>query len=334
MMLTISPAVATMPRPHPLTVMVSGPPGMRLIPHLAAVTGAHWEAVSAGRITPSVVQLNPEGRARVRWVPPASLPPAEYVLSFVPITGAANRLQVSAVPGVAIWVGHAVPPAGRLRVSVPWVAWSPVVSAHVRLMATRPTWWGPTVRVMGPRGGTAVVEGERKFICEGADWSIWAEVAGYRLTPADVATILSGGVTEPRAFVSRAGKSFAARLRLDPEHDDHVQLVFTERPVEYLPDATCPVDGAPIVIRERGYSCSHRNADGSWCPVVVWRDIMGHEVTPDEARQLLAGEPVGPVVGRTKKGEPVRVTLRFDRDSGKVRVAYPDKNRPTAADAF
>lgn len=185
-----------------------------------------------------------------------------------------------------------------------------------------------------PRCGGAVVEGERKFVCEHADWSLWSVVAGYRLAPEDVTVILSGETTDAKPMVSRAGKPFTARLRLDPERDDHVQLVFVDRPVEHLPDATCPVDGSPIAIRERSYSCTHRDADGTWCPVVVWREIMGHSVTPDEARRLLAGEPVGPVVGRTKNGEPVRFTLLFNADDGKVRVEYADQNRSMAADAL
>jgi DNA topoisomerase-3 len=76
-----------------------------------------------------------------------------------------------------------------------------------------------------PRCGQGqIVEGRKGFGCTrwrpedgGCRWVLWAEVAGKRLTAAQARELLERGETrrEISGFRSKAGKEFAARLRLD-----------------------------------------------------------------------------------------------------------------------
>jgi len=76
-----------------------------------------------------------------------------------------------------------------------------------------------------------VIAGREGWGCsrwrDGCRFTIWREVAGKRLTNAQVKALLAGKTTGPiRGFKSKAGKDFAARLKLDGER---VVFVFEER---------------------------------------------------------------------------------------------------------
>jgi len=185
-----------------------------------------------------------------------------------------------------------------------------------------------------PRCAGPVSQDGRRWSCEMAEcgWGVWGEVAGATLTLADVRALLAGRETAERRFVSKAGRPFTARLKPDPDRwteDGHLVFVFPERAAPpLLTGAACPVDGAPIAVRDRAYSCTRpKDADGAWCPVTIWREVAGHRVTPDEARALLAGEAVGPVQCRSKSGRPFRATLRWTPEDG-VRLEFADAGRP------
>jgi hypothetical protein len=159
----------------------------------------------------------------------------------------------------------------------------------------------PPVRGAGEPGRRGACE---MLECNGG---VGGEVAGVALTQADVAALLD----PERTFRSKAGKRFTVRLRLDPANGTHLTFVFPERATPTaLEGVTRSRDGHPIVVRDIAYGCSRRNDEaGQWCPVVIWREVAGHIVTPNEARALIAGETVGPSSVRVR---PVR---RFGRGS-------------------
>lgn len=82
-------------------------------------------------------------------------------------------------------------------------------------------------------GAGNIVATYRGWGCErskaGCTFMIWREVAGKKLTPNQVKILLSGKTTaELRGFKSKSGKSFPARLRLNPE-THRVEFVFSAR---------------------------------------------------------------------------------------------------------
>ena len=81
-----------------------------------------------------------------------------------------------------------------------------------------------------PKCGSPVVETKKAYGCSawkktGCDFAIWKQVSGKRLSEAQAKQLLSRGRTDQmKGFKSKAGKPYAAALKLDPEH--RVRLEF------------------------------------------------------------------------------------------------------------
>jgi DNA topoisomerase III len=84
-----------------------------------------------------------------------------------------------------------------------------------------------------PKCGAAVVETKKAYGCSawktsGCDFAIWKQVSGKRLSEAQAKQLLSRGRTgQLKGFRSKAGKPYAAALKLDEDH--RVRLDFSER---------------------------------------------------------------------------------------------------------
>jgi len=84
-----------------------------------------------------------------------------------------------------------------------------------------------------PNCGAAVVETKKAYGCSawktsGCDFAIWKQVSGKRLSEAQAKQLLSRGRTgQLKGFRSKAGKPYAAVLKLDEDH--RVRLDFSER---------------------------------------------------------------------------------------------------------
>ncbi|MFA6111405.1 MAG: DNA topoisomerase, partial [Candidatus Latescibacterota bacterium] len=123
-----------------------------------------------------------------------------------------------------------------VRELVPQVATGPVMDAALR-SAARPSKRrsrrvgddaGASPSTDGPLGPCPkcrqgqVIEGRKGYGCnryrEGCTFVVWKEIAGKRLAVTQVRELLEHGRTGPIAgFRSRAGRRFAASLKLDPE---------------------------------------------------------------------------------------------------------------------
>src|SRR5919107_1733414 len=75
-----------------------------------------------------------------------------------------------------------------------------------------------------PKCGSPVVETKKAYSCSawkktGCDFAIWKQVSGKRLSVSQAKQLLTGGRTAPlKGFRSKAGKPYAAALKLDGEH--------------------------------------------------------------------------------------------------------------------
>jgi DNA topoisomerase-3 len=81
-----------------------------------------------------------------------------------------------------------------------------------------------------PKCGSPVVETKKAYGCStwkqtGCDFAIWKQISGKRLSEAQAKQLLTRGRTaQIKGFKSKAGKPYAAALKLDPEH--RVRLEF------------------------------------------------------------------------------------------------------------
>jgi DNA topoisomerase III len=84
-----------------------------------------------------------------------------------------------------------------------------------------------------PKCGSPVVETKKAYSCSawktsGCDFAIWKQVSGKRLRESQARQLLTKGRTgQLKGFKSKAGKPYAAALRLDGDH--RVRLDFGER---------------------------------------------------------------------------------------------------------
>jgi DNA topoisomerase-3 len=81
-----------------------------------------------------------------------------------------------------------------------------------------------------PKCGAPVVETRKAYGCSawkktGCDFAIWKQVSGKRLSEGQAKQLLTRGRTgQMKGFKSKAGKPYAAALKLDGEH--RVRLEF------------------------------------------------------------------------------------------------------------
>lgn len=175
----------------------------------------------------------------------------------------------------------------------------------------------------------AVVEHTKAYGCsryrEGCKFAIWKVVAGKRLTERQVQALLTRGATDRlKGFTSKAGKTFEARLKLDPDYK--VTFDFEsrmEKPVtlpERAPVAAgasavlaCPKCGLGQIIEgKKGRGCN-RYREG--CDFVVWHDMAGKKLTEKQITTLISKGRTGPIKGfKSRAGNKFDARLRLDND--------------------
>jgi DNA topoisomerase III len=185
-----------------------------------------------------------------------------------------------------------------------------------------------------------VVESAKAFGCsryaEGCGLTLWKTMAGLRLDKALIRQLLIDGRTDRvEGFVSKTGRSFAARLRLDQE--GKVTFDFDGPPVlstEAVPvkaengvvgetkgepgtpgePMSCPKCGLGHIIEgRRGFGCD-RYREG--CDFVVWKEVSGCLLTEDQIRRLIATGRTGLIHGFNDAGGAQRdALLRLDCQS-------------------
>ncbi|NEX23185.1 DNA topoisomerase III [Thiorhodococcus mannitoliphagus] len=178
---------------------------------------------------------------------------------------------------------------------------------------------------------------------DGCGFTIWKTVAGRKLTKTQIRQLIDRGRTDPiQGFVSKAGKPFAAALRLDPAgkvmldfgdaakgrsaaprnarassgstplaSDKRVEAPPQEPASSHAPSLRedpplCPKCGQGRIIEgRRGFGCN-RYRDG--CNFVVWKQIDALVLTEGQIRALIEHGRAGPIAATDAHG-PVYLQL-------------------------
>jgi DNA topoisomerase-3 len=174
---------------------------------------------------------------------------------------------------------------------------------------------------------------------EGCKFTIWKVVAGKRLTPRQVQTLLTRGSTEQiKGFKSKAGKPFAARLKLDAEFK--VAFDFEKRAAKHVTeralepesvvlaaapksDLTCPKCRLGRLIEgKKGRGCN-RYREG--CDFVVWYEMAGKKLTEKQIETLIRKGQTGLIKGfKSRSGNRFEARLRLGADL-KVEFDFVEK---------
>jgi len=195
-----------------------------------------------------------------------------------------------------------------------------------------------TLNTPCPKCGSKVNETYRKFKCQKCDFSIWKVVSSREFAPEEIETLITARSVGPlTGFRSRAGKPFAAVVRLTPEFraefdfgrpadgDGAAKVDFTG----LTPLGPCPKCGGRVFEQPMAYVCENSvNADRS-CDFRSGRVILQRPIEREEIQKLLA-------TGRTdllhrfisRKGRPFSAFLVRGAD-GKVGFEFaPRAGKP------
>lgn len=203
-----------------------------------------------------------------------------------------------------------------------------------------------------------VLETAKAFECsryaEGCGLTLWKSFAGLRLDKKLIRQLLAEGRTDRvEGFVSKTGRPFGARLKLD--QDGRVTFDFegpsTERvpspsPVAASPGAVgsgsgepageaglplgpliCPKCGMGRIIEgRRGFGCD-RYREG--CDFVVWKEVSGRLLTQAEIHRLIATGRTGVIQGfGDGGGAQLDARLRLDGHWRVVLDFLADEDHP------
>ncbi len=227
-----------------------------------------------------------------------------------------------------------------VRTLIAQVPQSPALPSEVRA-ASSPSRPGRN----GRRGGASntlgpcpacnkgqIVETPKAYGCsryqEGCPFTIWKTVAGKKLTLNQVQDLIAKGYTATlRGFKSKAGKKFAARLKMDQhfkvvmDFDNQTSAPKNHGPQDSTPALTCPKCGQGQIIEGRkGFGCN-RYREG--CDFVVWKEIAGKKLTLNQIERLVTKGKSTLLKGfKNKAGRPFQAYLKLE-DNGRIGFEFP-----------
>lgn len=143
-----------------------------------------------------------------------------------------------------------------------------------------------------PRCGKPLQGTLKKLACD-CGFTLWKTVAGKWLDDETIATLLSGKKTKLlKGFKSKAGKSFSAYLKLDPEGG--IAFEFPPKP-EKVSLGNCPKCGKPVYENKKGFGCSGWKPGGKGCDFVIWKydKATKKKYTAEQVRKMLAENETG-----------------------------------------
>jgi DNA topoisomerase-3 len=155
-----------------------------------------------------------------------------------------------------------------------------------------------TLNVPCPKCGGTVQENYRKFQCRKCDFSIWKVVSSREFAPEEIEILISKGTVGPlTGFRSRAGKPFAAMVRLTPEF--RAEFDFGQQagggasgqPVDFsdqTPLGPCPKCGGRVFEHAMAYVCENSVGPARRCDFRSGRVILQRPIEPEQIRKLLA----------------------------------------------
>ena len=101
-------------------------------------------------------------------------------------------------------------------------------------------------------------------------------IGNRKMSDAEVAELLEKGRILLDGFTTKEGKAFPTVLELGADGAVNMQSVI----------AKCPHCGGDIRVGSRAFNCSNYNNGQAPCSFAIWRNIGGHQLSLDEAREL------------------------------------------------
>ncbi len=184
-----------------------------------------------------------------------------------------------------------------------------------------------------PACGGKMIEGKRGYGC--SNWRdadgrcrciVWKEIAGRQMSPEEAKTLVEKRELGPLdGFVSKKGKPFSAKLRLEQGEDGNwgTVFVFDDQPGEKESLGKCPACGGDVVDGPKGYGCANWREESGGCRFVIWKTVAQKELTPEVAKQLLERGTTDELFGFiSRKGNAFSARLKLQEEGGVWKVAF------------
>jgi DNA topoisomerase-3 len=155
-----------------------------------------------------------------------------------------------------------------------------------------------TLNVPCPKCGSKIQENYRKFQCRKCDFSIWKVVSSREFAPEEIETLVTTRSVGPlTGFRSRAGKPFAAMVRLTPEF--RAEFDFGQQggaegsalAVDFSGQTSlgpCPKCGGRVFEHAMAYVCENGVGPTRRCDFRSGRVILQRPIEPEQLQKLLA----------------------------------------------
>lgn len=101
-------------------------------------------------------------------------------------------------------------------------------------------------------------------------------IGNRKMNDAEITELLEKRHVLLDGFTSKEGKAFPTVLELADDGSVPMQPVIGK----------CPHCGGEIRVGSRAFNCSNYNNESAPCSFSIWRNIGGHQLTLDEAKEL------------------------------------------------
>lgn len=128
-----------------------------------------------------------------------------------------------------------------------------------------------------------------------------------REIPIQAAEILLKGEETPfmDEFKANNGESFSSRLVLTKD----LNISFSNNLCK------CPKCGGTIYMNKKAYNCSNYKNENIKCDFVIWREMLGRNISPEEAIELCNNKETGILSGfHDKSGNPLERKLIMNEE--------------------
>ncbi len=183
-----------------------------------------------------------------------------------------------------------------------------------------------------PACGNQIKETKKAYTCGNRDCTfvIWKKIAGKTLSPQMASNLLKYRKSGPfKGFYSKKKKRFSAALILH-QTDGQWQVSFDfakpDAPSGAAPKTkkttapkalSCPLCGGRIIEGKKGVGCANWRPEQGNCLFVIWKEISGKKLTPENMETLLKGNTTRPYVLKDARGNKFKAKLRMSQTSDK-----------------
>ena len=150
----------------------------------------------------------------------------------------------------------------------------------------------------------------------------------------EVGELITKGTVGPlEGFISRFGKKFSAKIKLDeelkPKYDFEGQpsraIVTLEELLKGEVMGPCPVCGSPVHIHANGFACEKTCGEKPECGFKLPKILLTRELPPADVQKLLRKEETSPIEGfLSKKGKKFNAIL-YLKKGGALGWKFPPR---------